>query len=231
MAQSDSKKSGGNRMGGNRSGSKSSQRWLDEHASDVYVKKAAADGYRSRAVYKLVELDEKDHLIKPGSVILELGAAPGGWTQYLSRRAGNNSIIVASDILPMDGLAGVDFVLGDFTEQSTADEIAGKMKNRRADLVLSDMAPNISGVGVSDQAKAMALVELALESAQEFLHPDGAFVVKVFQGVGFDEYMKQVRISFTSVKVRKPAASRARSREVYLVARNLISSRTGHSIL
>lgn len=222
MAQSDSKKSGANRSGGSRSGGKSSQRWLDEHASDPYVKKAAADGYRSRAVYKLVELDEKDRLIKPKSVILELGASPGGWTQYLSRRAGAGSIIVASDILPMDGLPDVDFILGDFTEQSTADEIARVMKNRRCDLVLSDMAPNISGVVVSDQAKAMGLVELALESAREFLRPEGVFVVKVFQGAGFDDYMKQVRNSFKSVKVRKPVASRPRSREVYLVARNLI---------
>lgn len=205
-----------------RSGSKSSQRWLDEHASDAYVKKAAADGYRSRAVYKLIELDEKDRLVRPSSIILELGAAPGGWTQYLSRKAGTDAIIVASDILRMDGLAGVEFVLGDFTEQSTADQIERVMKNRKADLVLSDMAPNISGVGVSDQARSMALVELALAAAQQFLGADGAFVVKVFQGAGFDEYMTQVRKSFKSVKVRKPSASRARSREVYVVARNLI---------
>jgi len=173
-------------------------------------------------VYKLIELDEKDHLIRPSSIILELGAAPGGWTQYLSRRAGGDSIIIASDILPMDGLPDVQFVLGDFTEQNTADEISVLMKNRQTDLVLSDMAPNISGVGVSDQARAMALVELALESAKEFLSSDGAFVAKVFQGAGFDEYMQQVRKSFRSVKIRKPLASRARSREVYVVARNLL---------
>lgn len=205
-----------------RSGSKSSQRWLDEHASDPYVKQAAADGYRSRAVYKLIELNDKDKFIRPSSVILELGAAPGGWTQYLSRQAGKGSTIIASDILPMDGLPDVHFVQGDFTEQSTADAISVLMKNRRADLVLSDMAPNISGVGVSDQARAMGLVELALASAIEFLSPDGVFVVKIFQGAGFDEYVKQVRKSFRSVKIRKPSASRARSREVYLVARNLI---------
>ena len=205
-----------------RSGGKSSQRWLDEHASDAYVKKAAADGYRSRAVYKLIELDEKDQLIRPSSVILELGAAPGGWTQYMSRRAGDSAVIVASDILPMDGLAGVEFVLGDFTEQSTADELEQVMKNRKADLVLSDMAPNLSGVGVSDQARSMALVELALEAAQQFLGADGAFVVKVFQGAGFDEYLSQVRKCFKSVRIRKPAASRPRSREVYVVAKNLI---------
>lgn len=205
-----------------RASSKSSNRWLQEHASDPYVKKAAADGYRSRAVYKLIELDEKDGLIRPDSVVLELGAAPGGWTQYLSRRAGNHSIIVASDILPMDSLPGVSFVLGDFTEQSTADEISQVMGGRRADLVLSDMAPNISGVGVSDQARAMALVELALESASEFLNNNGAFVVKVFQGEGFDAFVRETRKRFHSVKVRKPAASRPRSREVYVVARNLI---------
>jgi len=205
-----------------RAGSKSSNRWLQEHASDQYVKQAAADGYRSRAVYKLIELNEKDGLIKPDSVILELGAAPGGWTQYLSRQAGNKSHIVASDILEMDALPDVQFVLGDFTEQSTANEINRAMGGKRADLVLSDMAPNLSGVGVSDQARAMGLVELALESASEFLAPHGAFAVKVFQGVGFDAYMKEVRNRFKNVKVRKPAASRPRSREVYVVARNLI---------
>ena len=205
-----------------RTNSKSSNRWLQEHASDPYVKQAALDGYRSRAVYKLIELDEKDKLIKPGSVVLELGAAPGGWTQYLSRKAGSASCIVASDILPMDALPDVAFVQGDFTEQATADAVAEAMKNRRADLVLSDMAPNLSGVGVSDQARAMALVELALESACEFLGPDGVFVAKVFQGEGFDDYMRQLRQSFKSVKIRKPAASRPRSREVYVVAGNLI---------
>ncbi len=205
-----------------RAGSKSSNRWLQEHASDQYVKQAAIDGYRSRAVYKLIELDLKDNLIKPNSVILELGAAPGGWTQYLSRQAGNKAVIVASDILPMDALPDVQFVLGDFTEQATADEITQIMGNRRADLVLSDMAPNLSGVGSSDQARAMALVELALESASEFLTENGAFAVKVFQGEGFDAYMKEVRNRFKNVKVRKPAASRPRSREVYVVARNLI---------
>lgn len=205
-----------------RAGTKSSNRWLQEHASDTYVKQAAIDGYRSRAVYKLIELDQKDQLIKPDSVILELGAAPGGWTQFLSRQAGNKATIIATDILPMDGLPDVAFVLGDFTEQSTADEIDLAMGNLRADLVLSDMAPNLSGVVVSDQARAMGLVELALESATRFLVPEGVFVTKVFQGEGFDPFMKEVRKQFRNVKVRKPAASRARSREVYVVARNLI---------
>lgn len=186
------------------------------------MKQAAEDGFRSRAVYKLIELDQKDQLIKPSSIILELGAAPGGWTQYLSRQAGDKAVIVASDILPMDGLANIEFILGDFTEQITLDGIVCAMRNRKADLVLSDMAPNLSGVGVSDQARAMALVELALEAAVQLLKQDGAFVVKVFQGVGFDEYMKQVRKCFSSVKVRKPAASRSRSREVYIVAKHLV---------
>ncbi|NND90773.1 MAG: 23S rRNA methyltransferase [Granulosicoccus sp.] len=205
-----------------RAGSKSSHRWLQEHASDQYVKQAALDGYRSRAVYKLIELDGKDRLIAPGSVILELGAAPGGWTQYLSRQAGSAGRIVATDILAMDSLPDICFVQGDFTEQATADAIALAMGNREADLVLSDMAPNLSGIGVSDQARAMGLVELALEAAMQFLNPQGAFVVKVLQGEGFDSYMQQVRKAFRLVKVRKPAASRARSREVYVVARNLI---------
>jgi 23S rRNA (uridine2552-2'-O)-methyltransferase len=195
---------------------------LDEHASDPYVKQAVADGYRSRAVYKLIELNEKDQLIQRSSTVIELGAAPGGWTQYLSRVAGPDARIVASDILCMDGLPGVEFVQGDFTDQKTADSIKVAMENHLADLVLSDMAPNLSGVSVSDQARAMALVELALEAAEQFLAPEGAFVVKVFQGHGFDAYMQQVRNRFRIVKTRKPAASRARSREVYVVARNLL---------
>jgi 23S rRNA (uridine2552-2'-O)-methyltransferase len=210
------------RKSGRSPASKSSRRWLDEHAQDPYVQRAAADGYRSRAVYKLIELDGQDGLIKRGSTILELGSSPGGWTQYLSRKAGENSTIVASDILPMDGLPGVHFVLGDFTEQSTADEIADALKNRVADLVLSDMAPNLSGVGVSDQARAINLVELAFESACQFLGPSGVFCVKVFQGEGFEQFVTQVRNRFAHVKVRKPAASRPRSREVYVVARNLL---------
>ncbi|MFK7889724.1 MAG: RlmE family RNA methyltransferase [Granulosicoccus sp.] len=202
--------------------SKSSNRWLQEHADDPFVKRAAAEGYRSRAVYKLMEIDDKDNLLRPSSVILELGSAPGGWTQYLSRLAGDNSLIVASDILKMDGLPGVEFIQGDFTEQKTADAIAKAMRNRQADLVLSDMAPNLSGVAVSDQARAMLLAELALESAVQFSHTESAFCTKVFQGQGFDEFLIQVRKVFRNVKVRKPEASRARSREVYVVARNLL---------
>jgi len=206
--------------------SKSSDRWLKEHVNDSHVQRANADGYRSRAVYKLIELDEKDQLIKPSSVVLELGAAPGGWTQYLAEKIGPKGRIVASDILPMDTVAGseesVTFILGDFTEQSVADAIEASVGEKGADLVLSDMAPNLSGVASSDQARAMGLVEMALDTAGRVLHQDGIFVAKVFQGEGFDAFVRELRSQFRLVKIRKPDASRARSREDYVVARNLI---------
>jgi len=206
--------------------SKSSDRWLKEHVSDSHVKQAQADGYRSRAVYKLVELDEKDQLIKPSSIILELGAAPGSWTQYLSEKVGPGGRIIASDILPMDTVAGSDglvtFIQGDFTEQTVADAIEAAVGENGADLVLSDMAPNLSGVATSDQARAIGLVEMALDTASRVLNPDGVFVAKVFQGAGFDAFVRELRSQFRAVKIRKPEASRSRSREVYVVARNLI---------
>lgn len=203
--------------------SKSSDRWLNEHVTDHYVKQAAIDGYRSRAVYKLIELDKKDQLIAPNSTVLELGAAPGGWTQYIAEKVGDRGKVVASDILQMDSVANVTFVHGDFTDNEVADEISLALGKSGADLVLSDMAPNISGVAASDQARAMGLTELALHMAGEVLNENGAFAAKVFQGEGFDAYIKDVRAMFKSVKLRKPAASRPRSREVYVVARNLIS--------
>jgi len=206
-----------------RSKSKSSGRWLNEHATDQYVQKALADGYRSRAVYKLIEIDQKDRLIHRGATVLELGAAPGGWTQYIAEKMGDNGQLVASDILPMDSVANVTFVEGDFTENEVAESIQKALGKSGADLVLSDMAPNISGVAVSDQARAMGLVELALDMAGQVLNENGAFAVKVFQGEGFDGFVKEVRARFKTVKLRKPAASRPRSREVYVVARNLIS--------
>lgn len=202
--------------------SKSSGRWLQEHVTDRHVKQAAADGYRSRAVYKLIELNKKDSLISPDSCVLELGSAPGGWTQYLSECVGSKGRVVASDILPMDALADVEFIQGDFTEQPVADAIEKAVGLSGADLVLSDMAPNISGVAVSDQARAMELAELALDMAVQVLHPGGIFVAKLFQGEGFEHFMKKMRTRFKVVKVRKPKASRPRSREVYVVARNLI---------
>ena len=203
--------------------SKSSDRWLNEHADDLYVKQAAADGYRSRAVYKLIELDKKDRLISRGDHVLELGAAPGGWTQYIAEKVGDNGKVVASDILAMDSVANVTFVHGDFTDNDVAEAIEQALGGNGADLVLSDMAPNISGVASSDQARAMGLAELALDMASTVLNKNGGFAVKLFQGEGFDAYIKDVRSRFKTVKLRKPAASRPRSREVYVVARNLIS--------
>lgn len=206
--------------------SKSSDRWLKEHVNDSHVQRAQIDGYRSRAVYKLIELDEKDQLIKPSGIIVELGAAPGGWTQYLAEKIGPRGKIIASDILPMDTVAGsaeaITFIQGDFTEQSVADAIEAAVGENGADLVLSDMAPNLSGVASSDQARAMGLVEMALDTASRVLHPEGAFAAKVFQGEGFDAFVRELRSQFKNVKIRKPDASRARSREVYVVARNLI---------
>lgn len=202
--------------------SKSSDRWLNEHVTDPHVKQALADGYRSRAVYKLIELDKKDQLIARGSTVLELGAAPGGWTQYIAEKVGDQGKVVASDILPMDSVSNVTFVLGDFTDNEVADKIETEMGKSGADLVLSDMAPNISGVAASDQARVMGLVELALDMAITVLNQNGAFAVKLFQGEGFDAYIKDVRARFKTVKLRKPAASRPRSREIYVVARNLI---------
>ena len=194
---------------------------MQEHVSDHHVKQAQASGYRSRAAFKLLQLDEKDELLRPGITVLELGSAPGGWTQVISEKIGGSGRIVASDILPMDGLPGVQFIQGDFNEQSVADEIVAAVAPG-ADLVLSDMAPNISGVASTDQARVMGLSELAAEIAVEVLIPNGTYVVKLFQGAGFDVYVQDLRKRFKEVKLRKPQASRARSREIYVVARNLI---------
>lgn len=199
--------------------SKSSQQWLDEHVNDVYVKRAQSDGYRSRASYKLLELIKKDKLVRPGMVTMDLGSAPGGWSQVLADIVGAKGRVIASDILPMDAIADVDFIQGDFTEDEVFDDIMATLDNAPVDLVVSDMAPNISGINVADQAASMYLVELALDMARQVLKPGGCFVAKVFQGVGYDEYLKDVRTSFNKVLIRKPDASRARSREVYVVAK------------
>lgn len=198
--------------------SKSSKGWLDEHFKDKYVQQSQQDGYRSRASYKLLELNKKDRLIKKNMTIIDLGAAPGGWSQVAAELVGDNGTVVASDILPMDGIAGVDFVQGDFTEASVFEEIMKVMQGFKADLVISDMAPNMSGMADVDQPRAMYLVELALDMAVHTLSDGGAFVAKVFQGEGFDELLAQTRKHFTRVVTRKPDASRARSREVYWVA-------------
>lgn len=199
--------------------SKTSAAWLKEHVDDIWVKKAQQDGFRTRASYKLIELDEKDRLIRPGMAILDLGAAPGGWSQVVARKLNGNGVIIASDILPMDPIAGVDFVQGDFTEQSVFDEIMKVVNNRPVDLVISDMAPNISGMASIDQPSAMYLVELALDMAQQVLKPKGDFVAKVFQGEGFPEFQQALKQVFDKVTIRKPKASRARSKEVYIVAK------------
>ncbi len=192
---------------------------MKEHFDDPYVKKSQQDGYRSRASYKLIEINDKDKLFKPAMRVVDLGAAPGGWSQVAAKLVGDNGTIVASDILEMAPLPGVSFVQGDFTEQEVYEAILSEIGDKKADLVISDMAPNMSGNSSSDQPQAMYLVELALDMAAQVLRPGGNFLVKVFQGEGFEEYLKTMRVQFESVVTRKPDASRARSREVYLLGR------------
>lgn len=205
--------------------SKSSNRWLEEHVNDPYVKKAQIDGYRARAAYKLIELNEKDKLIRPGMLIVDLGSAPGSWSQIAGRLVGVKGRVIASDILPMDALEHVDFIQGDFTEEAVFNQIMEKLGGAHADLVISDMAPNISGVDSADQAASMYLVELALDFACQVLKPKGNFVAKVFHGEGYDDYVKTVRQSFEKVVIRKPDASRPRSREVYVVAKSFLGNK------
>jgi len=197
----------------------SSERWLKEHFDDQYVKKSKQLGYRSRASFKLLEMDEKDHLFRPGMTVVDLGAAPGGWSQIAADKVGDKGRVVASDILPMDAMAGVEFVQGDFTEEQVLERILAALGDAPADLVISDMAPNMSGMSAIDQPAAMYLVELALDMAREVLKPGGTFLAKVFQGEGFDNYHADLKQSFSKVVTRKPDASRARSREVYLLAK------------
>ena len=196
--------------------SKSSKGWLKEHFDDEYVRRAQEEGVRSRAVYKLEELDQKDKLLKPGITMVDLGAAPGGWSEYAAKKVGESGKIIATDILPMDYLDGVEFIQGDFREDEVLEAILSSMENRQADLVISDMAPNMSGVGAIDQPASMYLVELALDLARQILKPGGNFIVKVFQGEGFEAFKKDAESSFKVIKIRKPKASRPRSREVYL---------------
>jgi 23S rRNA (uridine2552-2'-O)-methyltransferase len=198
--------------------SKSSGRWLREHFDDEYVLRAQREGWRSRAVYKLEELDQKYRLLKPGMTVVDLGAAPGGWSQYAAKLLGAKGQIFALDILPMEPLPGVTFIEGDFRDEAVLGQLKAQLGDRPIDLVMSDMAPNISGVGVVDQARTVYLVELAVEFARDMLRPGGTFVSKVFQGEGFDALVLSLRKDFTKVSVRKPKASRPRSREVYLVA-------------
>lgn len=199
--------------------SKSSRRWLKEHEDDAFVQRARQDGYRSRAVYKFLEINDKDRLVKPGMTVVDLGAAPGGWSQVVARLVGAKGQVIAMDILPMEPLDNVAFLQGDFREQAVLDQLLAMIGERPVDLVISDMAPNISGMEAVDQPRAMYLSELALDMARQVLKPGGDFLVKVFQGVGFDEFLQDLRGCFDKVITRKPKASRARSKEVYLLAR------------
>lgn len=197
---------------------KSSRRWLREHFSDPYVKQAQQAGYRSRAIYKLQELQERDRLFKPGMTVVDLGAAPGGWSQLLVNLVGKKGRVIALDILPMAAIPGVEFIQGDFTDEAILSELMQQLGEGGADWVLSDMAPNMSGIDSVDQPRAMALAELALDLARQVLHEQGGLLVKVFQGAGFDEFLVQLRREFKKVVIRKPKASRDRSNEVYLLA-------------
>jgi 23S rRNA (uridine2552-2'-O)-methyltransferase len=202
----------------------SSKAWLREHREDPYVQQAQREGYRSRACYKLIELQERDRLIRPGMTVIDLGSAPGGWSQVAAEQVGRRGRVIASDILPMDSIAGVVFIEGDFTEEEILRRILDAVGDTPVDLVMSDMAPNMSGMSAVDQPRSIYLVELALDLARQVLAPGGAFVAKVFQGEGFDELIREARGLFRQVSTRKPRASRARSREVYLVARDFRGS-------
>jgi 23S rRNA (uridine2552-2'-O)-methyltransferase len=202
---------------------KSSRRWLKEHESDVFVKKAREAGYRSRAIFKLEEIQRTDRLIRPGMTIVDLGAAPGGWSQYAARLLNGRGRVIALDVLPMDPIAGVEFVQGDFTEETVLEGLLQRLGAGGAQLVMSDMAPNMSGIADVDHDRSMHLVELALDFAQRVLAPGGDFLVKVFQGRDFQPFTRQLRSLFDTVKVRKPPASRQRSPELYLLARTFKS--------
>jgi 23S rRNA (uridine2552-2'-O)-methyltransferase len=196
----------------------SSQRWLKEHFDDKFVQQAQKQGLRSRAGFKIEEIQQKDGLIKPTMTIVDLGAAPGGWSQYATKVVGSDGLVIACDILPMDPLAGVTFLQGDFREENVLNELLNKIGGKNVDVVMSDMAPNMSGNDAIDQAKSMYLGELALDMCHQVLKKNGSFVIKVFMGEGFEAFMKELQKSFKTLKTRKPESSRARSREVYLVA-------------
>jgi 23S rRNA (uridine2552-2'-O)-methyltransferase len=199
--------------------SKSSKQWLQEHFEDEYVKRAQEKGYRSRSTFKLIEIQEKDKIIKSGMNVVDLGAAPGGWSQYVRTIIGRKNKIIALDLLAIEPLESVDFIQGDFTEDLVLDKLNQLLGDTRVSLVLSDMAPNLSGNKSTDQARALYLAELALDMAINRLEKGGVFLVKVFQGTGFETYHRQVKHSFNSVVIRKPKASRARSNEVYILAK------------
>ncbi|MCX8582857.1 MULTISPECIES: 23S rRNA (uridine(2552)-2'-O)-methyltransferase RlmE [unclassified Gilliamella] len=202
----------------NKKRSASSTRWLNEHFKDRFVQQAQKKGLRSRAWFKLEEIQKSDKLFKPGITVVDLGAAPGGWSQYVASLIGNKGRIIACDLLPMDPIVGVDFLQGDFRDEAVLNTLLERVGEEKVQVVMSDMAPNMSGQPAVDIPRAMYLVELALDMCKDVLAPNGSFIVKVFQGEGFEEYLKTVRSLFKTVKIRKPEASRARSREVYIVA-------------
>lgn len=199
---------------------KTSKQWMMEHVNDVYVQRAKAEGYRSRAAYKLIEVAARDKLLKQGMVVVDLGAAPGGWSQVAAAKAGASGRVIALDLLPMEALRNVTFLQGDFREDAVVQALERELAGRPIDLVLSDMSPNISGIALSDQARAMHLAELALEFAAKHLKPGGSLLVKVFQGSGFQEFLLEMRSRFTHVVTRKPEASRGRSNELYLLGKD-----------
>lgn len=199
-----------------------SKAWMREHVNDPYVLRAKREGYRSRAAYKLQELDERDHLLKPGMTVVDLGATPGGWSQVAAKKLGASGRLIALDVLEMQPLHNVSFIQGDFREEAVLGELVETLSGCPVDLVISDMAPNISGIDLSDQARAMHLAELAQEFAVEHLKPGGNFLVKVFQGEGYEDFVLQMRSHFQQVLTRKPPASRGRSNEIYLLGRNLL---------
>jgi len=200
---------------------RTSNAWLREHVNDPYVQRAKAEGYRSRASFKLMEIDDRDHLIRSGEVVVDLGATPGGWSQVAAKRMKAKGRVIALDLLEMDPLHGVDFIQGDFREESVLKKLETMLAGEKVGLVLSDMAPNMSGILLSDQARVMHLAELGLEFSRNWLKPEGAFLVKVFQGYGFDDFVREMRQIFRTVSSRKPDASRDRSAEVYLLGKGL----------
>lgn len=200
--------------------SKSSHRWMQRHINDEYVKRSQKEGYRSRAAYKLLELQEKDRFIKPGQLVVDLGAAPGGWLQVAAGLVGKKGAVIGLDLLEIDPIADVELIQGDFREDAVLEQINNALDGRPVDLVISDMAPNVSGMSAVDQPRAMYLCELALDFCRRALKPGGGLVIKVFQGEGFDDFFRDVKSSFGRVVTRKPSASRPKSREVYLVAGN-----------
>jgi 23S rRNA (uridine2552-2'-O)-methyltransferase len=201
--------------------SHSSKQWLRRHVNDPYVQRSKKEGYRSRSAYKLTEIDERDKVLRPGMLVVDLGAAPGGWSQVVAKRVGASGSVVAIDLLPMDPIAGVTILEADFASEAGLAAVERSIHGRKADLVLSDMAPNMSGIAVSDQARSMELAEIARDFAQLHLQAEGVFIVKVFQGAGYDEYLRSLRNAFRNVVARKPASSRGESAEQYLVARGL----------